>query len=318
MSPRILTWAEIRAALDGIDVIAGMETAFEAYSAGRAVIPPVGELSFSEPPGDVHIKSGYLRDGQHYVIKIASGFYHNPRLGLPSSQGLMLLFEQQTGVLQTILLDEGRLTDIRTGAAGAVAARQLAPERVQTIGIVGSGTQARTQLDHLRQVSDCREVLGWGRDEERLERFLEFARGLGFRARRSRGLEELAGSCSLIVTTTPSEQPLLQAGWIQPGTHITAVGADTPSKRELDVAVLGRADRIVVDSLAQSQARGEVFHARRAGLVNDAEVVELGDVVAGRAPGRETAEQITVADLTGVAVQDLAIALAVSRAAAPG
>ncbi len=136
-----------------MDLIPGIEAAFVAYSAGRAVVPPVGELLLPDVQADVHIKYGYIAGEPYYVIKIASGFYQNPEKGLPSSNGLMLVFRRATGELAAILLDEGLLTDLRTGAAGAVAAKHLAPKTVRRIGIVGSGTQARHQLRMLKAVT---------------------------------------------------------------------------------------------------------------------------------------------------------------------
>ena len=136
---KVAQWSEIADVLPTVDVQSAIEEAFAAYSRGEAVVPPVGEMSFDDPPGEVHLKYGYLKNGEHYVVKIASGFYDNPSLGLPSSQGLMLLFDQATGVLSSVLLDEGKLTDLRTGAAGAVAARHLAPERIEAIGVGGTG-----------------------------------------------------------------------------------------------------------------------------------------------------------------------------------
>jgi len=311
MTPLILDWPAIEARLQRVDAIGAMERAFAAYSRGDAVIPPVGELQFEEPPGDVHIKYGYLRGGDHYVVKIASGFYSNPTLGLPSSQGLMLLFLQRTGQLAAVLLDEGRLTDLRTGAAGAVAAKYLAPREPTCIGIVGTGIQARCQLEQLLKVTPCRDVRVWGRDPEKVRAYLRDIEPWGVSAKPAATLETLASESNLIVTTTPAEEALLQADWIQLGTHITAVGSDTATKQELSSEILERADLVVADSRTQCRTRGEIHHALNDGKVASKKIVELGEVVSGRADGRTSDRQISVADLTGVAVQDLAIAGAV-------
>jgi ornithine cyclodeaminase len=307
---QVITWQEIERRLAGVNVLGAMEEAFDAYSQGLATIPPVGELTFTEPPGDVHIKYGAFNDGSHYVVKVASGFYGNPGLGLSSCQGLMLLFDQKTGFPSAILLDEGRLTDIRTGAAGAVAAKVLAPKTVEAIGMLGTGIQARRQLESLVHVTPCRRLVAWGRNESHLKDYMRDARAMGFEVVAAKEPEEVAAKANLLVTTTPSTVPLLRAEWIRPGTHITAVGADTGEKQELDSRILKDA-RVVSDSIPQSRARGEVFRARQEGLLNEAELVELGDVVGGRVEGRRTSDEVTVADLTGVAVQDLAIAVAV-------
>lgn len=286
-----------------------MERAFVAYSQGRAVVPPVGELLFEDPPADVHIKYGYVRGDGYYVIKVASGFYQNPQLGLPSSNGLMLLFSRHTGVLEAVLLDEGHLTDVRTAAAGAVAARYLAPREPGCIGIIGSGIQAALQLANLARVTSCRKVLVWGRNPDRVAAWREqFANG-EFDVAAAADIDTLVDRCRLIVTTTPATAPLLEA--VHAGTHITAVGADAPHKQELAPSVLAAADIVAVDSLSQSDSRGEVYRAVDAGELGRGAAVELGRIVSGELPGRTRREQITVADLTGVATQDIEIARAV-------
>ena len=309
---RVATREQIERALEGLDLLPMIEQAFAGYSAGRAVVPPVGELLLEK--GEVHIKYGYLRGDRTYVIKVASGFYGNAELGLPSSNGLMLVFEQRTGDLACALLDEGRLTDVRTAVAGAVAAKHLAPKRVERIGIVGTGIQAHLQLEYLLPVVTCRDVLVWGRGQAQLDRYVADMAPLGFRIEGTVRTEEILSSCSLVVTTTPSKKPLLLARDLEPGTHITAVGADTPEKQELDAAILGRADVVVADSISQCRERGEIHQALKAATLREDDLVELGDVIAGRATGRTSEQQISVVDLTGVAVQDVAIASAVFEA----
>ena len=310
----IFTAEQIRGVLPQLDLLPAIEESFMRYSQGRAVVPPVGELLLEK--GEVHIKYGYVHGDAFYVIKIASGFYDNPKLGIPSSNGLMLLFSQETGEPAAILLDEGRLTDVRTAVAGAIAARHLAPKRVRRIGILGAGVQARLQLQHLRPVTDCREALVWGRGDEQLARYRADMARFGFHIETTRDAAELLRTCDLIVTTTPATQPLLRAEDLRPGVHITAVGSDTPDKQELDARILAQADVVVADSISQCLKRGEIHQALAAGLLDEGKIVELGDVIAGRASGRTAPEQITVADLTGVAVQDIAIATAVYRALA--
>lgn len=308
---------QIREAAGSIDLVPIIEEGFVAYSEGKAVVPPVGELIFHDPPGDVHIKYGYLEGDAYYVIKIASGFYENPRLNLPSGNGLMLLFGQRTGELLSILLDEGYLTDLRTAAAGAIAARYLAPSQVHRIGIVGTGTQARLQLRYLKGITDCREVLVWGRDARKLARYKEEMEREAFSIDATLHTADLTATCNLIVTATAATAPLLWADQIQPGTHITAMGADTPGKQELDPAILMKADLVVADSVRQCVERGEIAHALRQGLIEEKDLAELGHLISGRAAGRSSDDQITVADLTGVAVQDIQIAKAIFEAIRP-
>jgi ornithine cyclodeaminase len=315
--PVVVSLAEIKKALVGVDPIPLIEEGFATYSRGEVVVPPVGELVFDEPPGDVHIKYGYIKRDDFYVIKIASGFYNNPGIGLPSGDGLMLVFSQKTGVLEAILLDEGYLTNLRTAVAGAVVAKYLAPEKVKTVGIVGAGVQGRMQLDWLRRVRTFDEAVVWGLNEAELAAFRRDMGPSGLNIRTTLRAEDVAAAASLIVTCTPSTRPLLKAEWIRPGTHITAVGSDTAVKQELEPAILAKADRIIVDSLSQSELRGEVYKAVGAGAIGRGRLVELGRVIQDRTSRRASADEITVADLTGVAVQDIQISKAVWLALRP-
>ncbi len=296
--------AQIVAALTPIEVIAAVEAAFAAYSRGEAVVPPPGELLFEEPPGDCHIKFGYLKSDDTFTVKISTGFWENPACGLPSSNGVVLVFSRNTGELRSILQDEGWLTDIRTAAAGAVAARYLAPPNITCIGILGAGTQARLQLDYLRHVTTCRRVRLWARSIER-------ARAVqvqGFEIEVVSSIAELASSCQLIVTTTASREPLLHAHHLLPGTHVTSVGADGGGKQELSPDIFARAAIRAVDSRQQCALNGDASAALRQGLVRLEDLVELGQIVVNPSSYQRRPEDITLVDLTGVAVQDIAVA----------
>lgn len=310
----LVTLPEIKEALKAFDPIPLIEEGFAAYSRGEVVVPPVGEMIFEDPPGDVHIKYGYIRKDEDYVIKIASGFYDNPKLGLPSGDGLMLLFSQKTGVLKAILLDEGHLTNVRTAAAGAIAAKYLAPAKPRRVGILGAGVQGRLQLEYLRRVRDFQDVLVWGLNRKELQSYVEDMAPLGLDIATTLDAADIAAACDLIVTCTPSRNPILLAGWIRPGTHITAVGSDTPEKQELEGAILAMADRVVVDSLSQAELRGECYKAMSAGILRREKLVELGCLASDPRLRRSAESETTVADLTGVAVQDIQIAKAVWRA----
>jgi len=313
---RIIELYEIKSLLTGLDLIPAIEQGFAAYSAGRTNVPPVGELQLEK--GEVHIKYGAIDSQPFYVIKIASGFYGNAELGLPTGDGCMLVFRQETGLLECILLDEGHLTDERTALAGAIAAKHLAPSNVSRIGIVGTGVQARAQLSHLASVIDCRDVLVWGRSQQKVDAYVDhFASDphSKFRIETTLDTTDIQRQCNLIVTTTPATRPLLSIAHLQPGTHITAVGSDTPEKQELESAILAEADVVVADSISQCKLRGEIAQALRRGDVQSNDVLELGNIISGAVSGRTSDEQTTVADLTGVAVQDIQIASAVVTAA---
>jgi len=308
--PRVATWDELERALTRVDLVAEMEAAFTAFSEGRAVVPPPGELLFDDPPGEVHIKSGYVRGEEFYVVKIASGFYDNPARGLSSSDGMMVLFRQATGEPAAVLLDRGHLTDLRTAAAGAVAAKHLAPSSARCVGVLGAGIQARLQLQLVKDVCAATEARVWARRPEAAAALCDLLVEDGLSATPAASPAEVADSCQLIVTTTPSTTPLLLADQVRPGTHVTAIGSDTPAKQELDAGLLARADVICVDSRDQCRSRGEVHRAHAAGALEFDHVIELGDVIADRAPGRTDEAQITICDLTGLGVQDVRVAAA--------
>lgn len=311
---KIVPLKQIKEIVKDLPVIQDIEDGFVDYSRGKAVIPPVGELIFEDPPGEVHIKYGYLKGDDYYVIKIASGFYESKESSRYTSDGLMLLFKQGTGELVCALLDECYLTNVRTAAAGAVAAKYLAPNNVHRIGIIGAGVQGRMQLEYLKTVTTCRDVLVWGLNQKELDEYKNDAELHGFHIQTTLDTNDVASICNLIVTATPSKSPLLTAKQIKGGVHITAMGSDSPAKIELDPKILQKADIVVADSISQCLLRGEIHHAIKSGLLKEDAVVELGNVITNVALQRSSDEQITVADLTGVAVQDIQISKAVYKA----
>ncbi|WP_068471447.1 hypothetical protein [Candidatus Protochlamydia phocaeensis] len=307
--PSIWNRQQIESAIDLPYCLQKIEEGLIAAAQGNVLSPPMGFLHFNQPSGDVHIKYGYLEGQNYYVVKIASGFYGNPGLGLPSSQGVMMLFKKQTGELESILLDEGLLTDIRTGLAGAICAKYLAPPVVDCIGIIGTGTQALHQLHALRTVISCRQVKVWGRDASKARLFAQHPLLHFFDIEPVSALEEITKSCHLIVTTTPSTSPLLFDHQLMPGTHITAVGSDAEGKQELDASVLLQADLVAADNLEQCRKYGELAYVPHLNSLR--RLVELGQGLAHPHLLKREPHWSTVADLTGVAVEDIQIASAV-------
>lgn len=321
-SPAVLGLDAIKTLVDVPRLIDDIEAGFVLYSDGRVNVPPVGFLHFDQPRGDVHIKYGSVTGDEFYVLKVASAFYDNPKRDMPVGDGVILIFSQKTGQLLLTLLDRGWLTDMRTAAAGAVAARHLAPKTVQNIGIVGTGVQAKLQLQLLKGVVDCKSCLVWGRDFEKAQQMIseletrEEMRDWGIEIKAVEYIEELVAQSNLIVTTTPATTPLIAVNDVQRGTHITAMGSDDHGKQELDAALLQRADIVVADSVSQCVDHGECAAAVRENRIEIASILELGAVIKNPAIGRTSDDQITVADLTGVAVQDIQIAKMVVRSLA--
>ncbi len=305
---RILDEAALRRATTPAIAVDVIREAFRADGEGRTRVPPVINLDIPAHHGEFHVKTAYIEGVPNIAVKIASGFYDNAARGLPSGSGLMAVFDAATGLPVALLLDNGFLTDIRTGAAGAVAAEALARRRIEVVGVAGSGIQARHQVRCLRIVRDFRHVVAWSPSADRLRVYCEEMRGEGFEVRAAGSAEEVCATADVLITATPSRHPLVRAEWLRAGTHVTAVGADAPGKQELDANCLRRADLVVADRLSQCAAFGELSHGLRAGFIDRGRVVELGAIVAGRTAGRTSDEQITIADLTGVGFQDTAIA----------
>jgi ornithine cyclodeaminase len=286
-----------------------MREAFRADGEGRAHVPAVINLDVPAHRGEFHVKTALIDGVPHVAVKVASGFYDNPAKGLPSGSGLMAVFDATTGMPVALLFDNGFLTDIRTGAAGAIAADVLAPARIRTLGVIGSGVQARHQVRCLRCVRDFARIVAWGPHRAHLDEYLREMHTDGYNAIAAATPEEVCRTADVIITATPAREPLVRAEWLRPGQHITALGSDSPGKQELDAACLARADLLVVDRLTQCAAFGELRHALDAGLLRTDQVhAELGEVVAGMKQGRTSDTQITIADLTGVGFQDTAIA----------
>lgn len=301
----------LRAAVTPERAVAVIREAFRADGDGRTHVPPVINLDIPAHRGEFHIKTAHIEGVPHVAVKIAAGFYDNPARGLPSGSGLMALFDAETGMPAALLLDNGFLTDIRTGAAGAVAAEVLARGQIDTVGVLGSGLQARHQVRCLRIVRAFQRIIAWSPNRARLDAYCREMRSEGFDARPGSGPEEVCAAADILITATPAREAVVQDAWLRSGMHVTAVGADAPGKQELSAACLDRADLVVVDRLAQCSAFGELHHALAAALLTRHDVhAELGAIVAGLKPGRTTEREITIADLTGVGFQDTAIASA--------
>lgn len=310
---------ELRQLVAPADAVAVAHDAFARLGRGEVEQPDVLSLELPAHRGEVHAKGAYVHGAPTFAIKVASGFYDNPQRGLPVSAGAVWVFDAQTGVPRAILLDNGFLTELRTGAAGALSAQLLARRPVRTVTVVGTGGQARHQLRALSTVCAPTRVQIWGRRSDAAEHCArELADELGLRVEAATSLAAAVSAADVVITTTPSRTPLVRAEWVSPGTHVVAVGSDLPGKVELDPLLLGRAT-VVADRLAQCREQGEIAAALAAGTLVEEDVIELGAVAVGDAPGRRTDDEITVADLTGVGALDAAIAgFALERARAAG
>jgi len=315
---KILTEAELRKVVRlDLAAVETVEKAFAALATGKVVMPPILSMAIPEANGEVDVKTAYIPGFDGFAVKVSPGFFDNPKLGLASLNGLMILFSAKTGLVQALLLDNGYLTDIRTAAAGAVAARHLAPAMVETAGVIGTGVQARLQIIAASLVRPFKRVLVWGRDGDKAAKCaLDLAAELGIDARPEHDRARLVAESQLVVTTTPAGEPVLKADWLHPGLHITAMGSDQAAKNEIDPRALAAADLYVADRVSQTRLLGELRSAIAAGAWKKGTPPELGEIVTGARPGRTSDDQVTICDLTGTGAQDTAIASLAAAAAA--
>ncbi|GIH06099.1 ornithine cyclodeaminase [Rhizocola hellebori] len=288
----------IRAAVGYEELLEPVSAALADFSRGlgdspMAVFAPAG------PEGDVHVKSAWLPGRAVFTVKVATWFKERARRGGTPGSGLVAVFDAQTGDLVALLRDEHHLSDVRTAAAGALAARALARPDSDVLGVLGTGVQAYLQVLAAADELPITEVRVWGRRAGRVARFAEAvrARRPDLRVTPVSSPRSACAEVDLLVTATASTEPLVDEAWLAAGVHVTAVGADDPSKAELSAGCLRAADRLVVDSR-------DLAHTRAA---RD-DVAELGEVLCGSAPGRRYPEEITICQLIGLGVQDLAAA----------
>nr|WP_321507982.1 cyclodeaminase [uncultured Celeribacter sp.] len=310
---RIVTEAQLRACI-GLDAqtVDTVEEGFRALAAGGVVMPPVLSMDLEAQNAEVDVKTAYVPGFDGFALKVSPGFFDNPKRGLPSLNGLMILLSAKTGLVQAVFLDNGYLTDLRTAAAGAVAARHLAPE-IETAGVLGTGVQARLQMQAAHLVRPFKRCLVWGRDAEKAAACArDIAKTTGAQTEVMTEIAPLVARSQLVVTTTPARSPLISADMLHDGLHITAMGSDQSDKCEIAPEALDAAHLYVCDRVSQAEHLGELGRARAQGLMLP-EPPELGQIIAGTSPGRKDAQQITICDLTGTGVQDTVIATLAAR-----
>ncbi len=293
------------------EVIEAVEMAFKAKGLGRVQMPPKLYVNF--PSGDFRTMPCYMPDLGFGGVKIVNAHPGNPeKYGLPSVMAIMILIDPETGKPLAIM-DGTWITNMRTGAAGGVAAKYLARRDSRIIGMVGAGAQARSQLLALGEIFDISEVRVFAKTLMECKKFREDMGKLGLNILVEKEIEEAVKGVDILVTTTPVTQPIVKNDWIGEGVHINAIGADAPSKEELDPMILRRA-KIVVDDLEQACHSGEINVPLSKGIISKANIyAELGEIVAGKKVGRVGDDEVTIFDSTGLAIQDLATAAIVYK-----
>jgi len=319
--PKIFTLDDINKVISNpefeLSLIDAIQTGFVGLENGDFYACPIQTMGLPPFPfveidgyaSQTCVKSGYFKGGKYYVIKVASG-------GFPhENSGLMQVFSQQTGKLSALLLDNGILTEVRTAAVGALAAKLLAPKKISCIGILGTGIQARFQLGMLASVTSCRKVHVWGRSKDKANKLQQEMAEKGWDISIMEEADDLFNECNLIVTTTCAREPILGKTALEglknrkQGLHITCIGADAPGKLELDPKLVGQADMLVADTVPQSVERGEYEKAVRDGLVEESNIVPLGKLIGSSEEHRKDEDsRLTIFDSSGVALQDCIVA----------
>ncbi|MFX1482371.1 MAG: ornithine cyclodeaminase family protein [Promethearchaeota archaeon] len=308
----ILTQSEVKECLSMKEAISAVRTAYSALARGHVQMPSVQHLDVSKHNGEVDVKTGYVEDFGLIGTKIASGFYDNPDKGFPPGVAVIVLLDLETS-MPVALMDGTHITAYRTGAAGAVAADVLARRNSHNVGIVGAGTQGRMQLLALQEIFDIKSVKIWDRKRRNAE---QYEKEMSSNIQVVDSPEQVVEDSDIVVTATASREPLIGVEAIHDGLHINAIGADGPGKQELDPAIMARASKIVVDSFAQCQRIGEIQHALKQGLITDSSIhAEIGEIIIGHKKGRESDDEITLFDATGLSPQDIAAAKIVLNAA---
>ena len=293
--------------------IAAVERGFRALSLGEATLPDPLVAELNDLSAEVHVKGAYVKGARHVVLKLATGWYKNRERGLPSGDGLFLLLDATTGAPALLLAEHGYLTDLRTAAAVGLTLKYLAAKQARAALLVGAGAVARLSGRAIIAQLPIETLTVWNRTPANAEKLVRELTASGVvQARVAAALEPEVKRHRVIVTATASTTPLIKAAWVATGTHITSVGTGSPEKVELEAELLAKADKVIADRVFQTARYGNLHHAMAAGVFQPERVYgEVGDLAAGRLPGREQDDEITIADLTGVGVQDAAIAATV-------
>lgn len=297
------------------EVIGTVEEAYKAFNSGQVNQPPYTCIHLPPPRGEIDFKLGYCESNEMISMKASSGGFTNnlAEHGVPSGMGTILLFDARTCALVCVM-DGSLITGLRTGAAGAVSVKVLARQNARKITSIGTGNQARMQIRAIHEVMKIEEVHAWDHHPENLARYkADIEREFGIPVVMARSMQAAVEQADILITTTRGKGSLVEAAWIRPGTHIVAMGTDTYGKQELEPEIFRNA-RIVNDSIAQCIEKGETWHPLNQNIITQADIhAEIGEILLGKKPGRETDQEITIFDSTGMAIQDNTTAAKIYR-----
>lgn len=303
----LLTGKDVQKILPVAKTLEIVESAFRQHGEGKAILPPKLYLTLPRHVGDFRAMPAYLEPPKRCGIKWVNVHPGNRSRDLPTVMALIILNDPETG-FPLAVLDGTSITKMRTGAAGAVAAKHLARKEASILGLVGCGAQAEAQLLFLLNIFKFEKIKFWGLTEKEKERFYQNMKGMHAPLEAKKTVRETVLDSDLIVTTTPSRRPIVRREWVKPGAHLNAIGADAKGKEELEIALL-KAGKIVVDDWHQASESGEINVPFARGEVTKKEIYgTLGEIVCGFKKGRTHSDEITIFDATGLAIQDIAVA----------
>ncbi len=300
----ILNRSEVEELLTLDTMIPVIERAFIAFADGRTKAYPVIREEVQHHKGIFGIKSGYLLDEEVIGLKAGGFWLDNPKKGLTAHQSTTVMFDPASGQ-PTALMDGNHITTIRTAAAGALAAQKLSRENAKIAAVLGCGTQGTGQTEALCRVRSIEEIRAYDTDLTTLEKYAKRIRDRGVKVTTTQNAEDAVRGADVIITATPGSQPVLWSNWVEPGVHVSAFGSDTKGKMEVEAALFPRA-KVIVDDVTQATTIGETQHPVSQGLMGREDIhATLGEILAGRKPGRTSDDEITLFDATGLAFQDL-------------
>ena len=315
MKTLLLTKEEVRGLISMKEVIGTVEEAYRAFNSGEVVQPGYFGIHLPPPRGEIDFKLGYCESNEMISMKASSGgFIDNPaRHGVPNGMGTILLFDARSCALACVM-DGSLITGLRTGASGAVSVKALARKDAKAIASIGTGNQARMQIRAIREVMKIERIHAWSRSPDTVSRFkADIESELGIPVAMADSKREAVERADILVTTTRGKGPLVEAGWVKPGTHIVAIGTDQQGKQELDPEIF-RGAKIVLDSIEQCVEKGETQHPLNGKVIGKDDIhAEMGEILLGRKPGRENEDEVTIFDSTGMAIQDNTTATKIYR-----
>lgn len=315
MKTLLLQKEEVRRLIAMKEVIATVEEAYKAFNSGQVRQPPYIGIDLPGHSGEIDFKLGYNQGNETISMKASSGgFRNNPENhGVPNGMGTVLLFDGRHGGLLCVM-DGSLLTGLRTGASGAVSVKALARKDAKMIACIGTGHQARMQIRAIREVMRIEAIHAWSNHAESMARFQDDIQSeCDIPVVLAGSKQQAVEQADILVTTTRGRGSLVEAAWVKPGTHIVAIGSDAPGKQEFEPEVF-RGAKVVVDSIAQCVEKGETQHPIAKGILKrDGIHAEIGEILLGKKPGRESDEEITLFDSTGMAIQDNTTAAKIYR-----